>query len=367
MPPANLLVGSTCGSIYIVRCDPIAKTVSLKTTIKAGHQPISLLVDIPNKSFYCLDRNLDDPEGSLLTLSPGEFGSIDEKLSIHTGASRPNHMSAIGNMIYINHESGYSFVKIPAAPKSTRRRRASNLTPVAENTVAESLDELYAISKTMDDAGEPAVQGLDAIENIQKHLDAESALDTTELKGIVPTKVPILKFANIQKPENWCLGLSKEGVSTYKIESEGTLIHQTMLDLGEKCVDLDTSGSTCYVLTTSQIVTCEVSATGQITRSGTGHKLSSNSEMFGMTRCIKVAKAANVAVVLTTNSVILVDLRAPRSRTMSIEADYVSLSTDQQLFFLCDQGGDCISMYTIHGVFLGKCSIKEPAEAIQMS
>lgn len=357
MSASNLIVGSTSGLVYIVRCEPSSRTVSIKSTITAGKAPLALIIDVDNKCFYCLDNCPEEAEGRLLTLVPSNFGTIEEKTAIGTGGCKPFHMMNHGKNIYVCHEGGYSTIKSPLPSKSTRRGRASELTPVAENTVAESLDELYQISKTMDteDAPDPA----QALNNIKQYLDAETQLEITELKQFVPTQETVLKFIRTQN-DSFLIGITKTGASSYSVMNDGTLVMEKTLQL-DGVVDCAVARECLYMLTKEQIVKARLDANGQL------ETLSAYPCPYDGLKSITVSHRHAIAFISTTNFVLSMKLNSGNLTKLDIQADTLCLSKNEQFLFTSNRKQNTLTVFSLQGQNLGSCSVQDPAEIVHMS
>lgn len=358
MPAANLLVGSTCGSVYIVRSDPSGRTATLKTTISAGAQPIQICIDIENRSFYCLDRQDGEREGRLLTLGPTEFGSIEEKASIGTGAQHPTSMIAVGKSLYVCHKSGYTTFSFPKAPKSTRRRRKSSLAPVAEDSVAETLNELYAISKTMDSESTVKVPG-NTLEVMQQQLDSSSQMDVVQMVQQVKTEEPILKFAK-RNDERYIYGVTKHDVGSYLVMHDGSLIKKQTHRLGN-VIDCDSDGTQCYVLCADLIIQMNMADNGDLE---VIKRLPVNA---ADTTSIKLAIEYGRAYIVAAKTVLSIHLETGKVDILDIVADDLALSKDQRFLYISKTRQNKLEVYSNRGSFMGSCQIEGPAGIVHMS
>lgn len=360
---ANLLVGSTCGSVYIVRCDPNARSVSLKTTITAGTTPLDLIVDVENKCFYCLDQERQEsPEGHLLTLAPTEFGTIEESMSIGIGGARPHHMMSLGQNIFICHAGGYSVVKSPLVPKSKRRRRLSSLAPVTEDAVAENLDELYRISKTMSpDDGETAkgtAGSANAIANIQQHLSAETHIDATDLTSVVAMRDPFIKFVHWRRLD-YIIGIKSDGVTSFRVAEDGALTPLSTLHVRD-VVDCEAADDSLYVLCRGAVRQGSL-VDGALTV-GRSYDIVSTDVLS-----LRVLKDRTTAFVLTTSGVISIDLASGKQQELETRGTSMNLSNDDRLLFVADHPGGTLTMFSVQGQELGRCKVREPVNMVHMS
>lgn len=359
MPAANLLVGSTCGSVYIIRCDPEQRTASVKTTISGGAQPFSISIDVETRSFYCLDRRVGEPEGRLLTLGPTEFGSIEQKSSIGTGAPRPFNMISVGRSIYVCHESSYTTFSFPKVAKSTRRRRASALSPVAEDSVAETLNDLYAISKTMD-SGSPTKVPTNTIDLIsQQLLDSSTQMDAVGIVQQVKTTDAVLKFVK-RDDERYIYGITKREIGAYLVMTDGSLIKKQSKGI-EGVIDCDSDGTHCYVL-------CQNSVKRVSMVSGSVLKVTAEYQINHQTgRAITVDKLHGRAYITAEKTLLSLDLKTDTHDVLEIEADWLGMSNDGRFLYVCKNQENKIEMYSNKGTFLASCEVEGPAEVIHMS
>ncbi|CCG84908.1 unnamed protein product [Taphrina deformans PYCC 5710] len=354
---ANLLVGSSCGNVYILRCVVRNGSITLKTTIQAGETPIQLLVDVDNKCFYCLDNAASSPEGRLLTLAPTELGTIEQSMSISTGGIRPHAMINIGKTIFINHQECYSIVKSPIAPKSTRRRRTSTLAPVTEDPVAEGLDTLYHISKTMHDDSDTADPS-DVIALIQQHIHSESHIDVTELKSVVPTDEPILKFVHWLK-EDYIVGLTSRGLTSYRVSDAG-LLHPLKSKEVPDVIDCEAGNDSLFVLCRGSLKQGTLSD---------GEFLLEREYAIDAPRAtsLKVLGNRERAFIMTPHSVISINLESSSQKVLDIRGTSMALSTDDDLLWVANKEAGTIAMYTVLGKELGQCRVERPASIVHMS
>lgn len=358
MSAANLLVGSTCGSLYIVRCDPVDCSATLKTTIRAGKEPITTCIDVANRSFYCLDRRTGGVEGQLLILGPTEFGSIEQKATIGTGAAHPTCMITVGRCIYICHKSGYSIFSYPKAPKSTRRRRKSTLPPVAEDSVAETLNDLYAISKTM--GAEKAVKVPDnTLELMQQQLDSSTQMDVVEMFQHVKTNQAIMRFCKRQD-ERFIYGITKSGISSFLVMVDGSLIQKHEVDL-EGLVDCDSDGQDCFALCTEYLIKISLVEAGTLEVS---RKIPLR---FDNGTAVRISKIYDRAYITTGKTVVSINLKTEESETLTIAADHLTISNDEMFLYVSNATNDKIEVYTNRGRRLGSCDATSPAGIVHMS
>ena len=327
----------------------------LKTTMTAGKNPRSVIVDVANKSFYCLDSCTGDQAGRILTLAPTELGTIEEQATISTAGREPYYFVHINRSIYVLNHDCYTVYQAPTVSKSSRRRRRSSLAPVQEDTVAESLEELYKISRNMTTVKSSTEDPSNALQNLRSYINSETSSEIIETRQVVNYKdEPLLKllpFAN----SKLIIGLKKSALKSYTIDENGGLLPASSMVLSE-AIDFDIDDF-IYVLQERSVL-----------------KIDLKDNKFSILQEHKIdipdpyaLKASDEIIIAGKGIILRLNLASGQTDRLKIDSTSILVSRDGRLLFVADASEGGLTMYTIAGVKLGSCKLQNAAQIAHMS